>query len=159
MIARSHILFRAFLFFIILIWTAGFSSLHLLPADTFSAGSFFIIKQMYSNVCHQLPERCIEWNGWTFLVCARCTGIYAGAAAASLFSLIINKRIIISRKLMIFALLPMLIDVILYSAGVYQYSKSSAFISGLFSGSAVFLYILFILENFLDELKIKHESK
>src|SRR5690606_3991281 len=123
--------------------------------------SFFIIHQMYSNVCHQLPERSIEFSGWLFLVCARCTGIYFGAAAASFFSLIINKRIYISRKLIIIALLPMLVDVILYQIKVYQYSKTTAFISGIFSGSAVFLYILFLLENFLDELKLKtkHESK
>jgi len=39
-----------------------------------------------SFVCHQLPER--SWRLWTaqMPVCARCTGIYLGAAIAALMS-------------------------------------------------------------------------
>ena len=40
-----------------------------------------------SFVCHQLPER--SWRLWTaqMPVCARCSGIYGGAAAASVLLL------------------------------------------------------------------------
>jgi uncharacterized membrane protein len=40
-----------------------------------------------SLVCHQLPER--SWRLWTaqMPVCARCAGIYGGAAAASVLLL------------------------------------------------------------------------
>ena len=40
-------------------------------AFTYAAGSV---------VCHQRPERSFEVGGQPFPVCARCTGIYAGAA-------------------------------------------------------------------------------
>jgi len=46
-----------------------------------------------SVVCHQLPERSfILWSAqWP--VCARCTGIYAGAAVAAIFATVRLKRI------------------------------------------------------------------
>ena len=29
-------------------------------------------------VCHRLPERSFSWNGHSFPVCARCTGVFVG---------------------------------------------------------------------------------
>jgi hypothetical protein len=37
-----------------------------------------------SVVCHQRPERSFHWWGAQVPVCARCAGIYAGAAVAAL---------------------------------------------------------------------------
>src|SRR4029078_2491377 len=34
-------------------------------------------------ICHQLPERSFHLAGFQLPVCARCLGIYAGAAAAA----------------------------------------------------------------------------
>jgi uncharacterized membrane protein len=44
-----------------------------------------------SFVCHQLPER--SWRLWTaqMPVCARCTGIYFGAAIAALMSVALRS--------------------------------------------------------------------
>lgn len=39
-----------------------------------------------SLVCHQLPERSFYWEGAQFAVCARCVGIYGGAAAGSVLA-------------------------------------------------------------------------
>lgn len=36
-----------------------------------------------SVICHQLPERSFHLAGFQLPVCARCLGIYAGAAAAA----------------------------------------------------------------------------
>ncbi len=55
----------------------------LFAAAVYGVGSF---------VCHQLPERSFQLFGAQMPVCARCTGIYAGAAAASLVALVRPKR-------------------------------------------------------------------
>src|SRR6516165_10596418 len=43
-------------------------------------------------VCHQLPNRSFLLWGHALPVCARCTGIYAGAAAAALVALAARRR-------------------------------------------------------------------
>ena len=47
----------------------------------------------------------------------------------------------------------MLLDVILYSVKAYNYSKITAFLTGLLLGSVGFLYILEAFEKFIVELK------
>jgi uncharacterized membrane protein len=34
--------------------------------------------------CHQLPERCFTVKGYTFPLCARCTGVFLGQSMALL---------------------------------------------------------------------------
>ena len=42
-------------------------------------------------ICHQRPERSFHWASQPWPVCARCTGLYAGAAAAALASLFLLR--------------------------------------------------------------------
>jgi uncharacterized membrane protein len=41
-----------------------------------------------SLVCHQRPERSFYWGPVQFAVCARCTGLYAGAAIGAVAAVI-----------------------------------------------------------------------
>ncbi len=43
-------------------------------------------------VCHQRPERSFAWAGQPWPVCARCAGIYLGAAVAVLVFLAVGHR-------------------------------------------------------------------
>jgi uncharacterized membrane protein len=61
-------------------------------------------------ICHQLPVRSFHLWGAALPVCARCTGIYAGAAVTALFVLVRPVRITPSaaraRRLLIAAFFP-----------------------------------------------------
>lgn len=91
------------------------------------------------------------------LVCARCTGIYAGALTAGLFTLLLIVPSI-SRKVFMLSLIPLVIDVFFTFTGVYDYSQGLAFATGLFFGSVVYLFLLSELENlFVNKLYLGNE--
>ena len=49
----------------------------------------FLMYSIGSVICHQRPERSFHLFGAPFPVCARCTGIYVGAALASMVSMLL----------------------------------------------------------------------
>src|SRR5215510_4200237 len=50
------------------------------------------VYQVGSLVCHQLSERSFHVWGAQLPVCARCTGLYTGAAAAAIATMRLNDR-------------------------------------------------------------------
>jgi uncharacterized membrane protein len=42
-------------------------------------------------VCHQRPERSFHWGAAAWPVCARCTGIYVGLAAAAMLGQFVRR--------------------------------------------------------------------
>jgi uncharacterized membrane protein len=75
----------------------------LIPLATFLAGGAspetpagyglaFVMYAIGSLICHQRPERSFHMIGVQMPVCARCLGIYAGAAAAALLWLFSDRR-------------------------------------------------------------------
>jgi len=125
------------------IWIYGF----LLPAISSIDNSIFnfLLLKIYSNVCHQESAKCILIVSATMLVCARCTGIYFGALSAGLLGLFYAIPLLSSRVLMI-SILPLLVDVFLTFSGVYTYSQLAAFTTGLIFGSVLYLFLLNELE-------------
>jgi hypothetical protein len=55
-------------------------------ASTLTHASAFLVYAIGSVVCHQKPERSFHLWGAQLPVCARCTGIYVGAALAVVMS-------------------------------------------------------------------------
>ncbi len=130
------------------LWIAGFSVIVLNIREI--AVLFIPAKFLYSTVCHQNPAKTITCHSHSLLVCARCTGIYLGAFLASIPAFIfVKKRISLSINFLFFFSLPMLLDVIFLTLGVYSYSFYTAFFTGLLFGSTVFIYILASIENSL----------
>jgi uncharacterized membrane protein len=126
------------------IWILGFLLPAISPANNFMTN--FLLSKIYSTVCHQESAKCISIGGATMLVCARCSGIYAGALTASLFSLLLIVPSI-SLKVFMLSLIPLVIDVFFTFTGVYVYSQSLAFATGFILGNVVYLFLQSELEN------------
>jgi uncharacterized membrane protein len=130
----------------------GFISAVIFPGSVYVLIASPFLKKIYSTVCHQHIEKTIAYNGHFFLVCARCTGIYLGALFISFISIFTLRRLPQKLTLLYIASIPMIIDVALTTTGLYGYSKITAFITGIFFGSAVFTYILAAIDNnFVDK--------
>ncbi|MCW8850273.1 MAG: DUF2085 domain-containing protein [Melioribacteraceae bacterium] len=98
------------------------------------------LKYNYSIICHTQSEKLLEIGMFKTLTCSRCTGIYLGGFVSALI-LFLGFRKSISTKTLLFSSIPMFIDVILYSFGIYHYSKYLALLTGLLLGSVGFIYI------------------
>ena len=131
---------------IILCWCIGF----IIPS--FFPQLFPVLNNLYSNVCHQNILKCIWFNKFHFLICARCTGIYSGALLLSIVNWFLNKNELPIKYLFI-ASVPMLADIALYTFGFYNYNKSVAFITGFILGSFGFIYIWEGFQNLLTLTK------
>ena len=141
---------RLVLFILLLIWISGiFVNLIIPDSVVFNP----VISSFYSNVCHQNHLKSFQFSGMYLPVCARCTGIYIGAFAFSIISLfyLFNTN---SLKLLFISSIPLIIDVIFYNIGIYSYNPIISFLTGLFFGSVVFIYILNSLELFFKEKKL-----
>ena len=58
-------------------------------------------------------------------------------------------------EILLIAAIPMIADVILYSLGFYDYSKTLALLTGVLLGSAGFLYFYSALKKLIQELSSK----
>ena len=114
----------------------------------------YIVKRIYSPVCHQDYNKCINIEKNAMLVCARCAGIYSGALIAGLTAILFQFAFIKIKTLLIF-LLPLLVDVSFTTAGIYSYSKTLAFTTGLIFGIILSLFLL----NEIEDLFLNKKNK
>lgn len=142
---------RISLLLFLLAWILGFTT----PAIfDFSLLTNLLISKFYSPVCHQISEKSFELFGTHLLVCARCTGIYLGAffmIALTLFKK--PSSFNLNLKWFVIPSALLLIDVLASTAGIYSYSKLSAFGSGIFFGFVVLNFIQQGLRLTLTERK------
>lgn len=113
-------------------------------------------------ICHQRIERSFLWNGIAWPVCARCSGIYAGAALGTLWALlswpgrigrggpVIPLAPAQVRRWLALALTPTLVSVVVeWTSGVSP-SNGVRAACGALAGSVVAL----LLSRFLQEHEV-----
>jgi uncharacterized membrane protein len=90
-----------------------------------------------SLVCHQTPERSFHLQGFQLAVCARCFGLYSGAALGAVWaaSSSVGTRPSVSwvrdvRALTVAAAIPTVVTVVLEWAGWWQPSNVTRSIAG-----------------------------
>ena len=139
---------KIIIFLSLAIWCLGFTYTSLFPKSQLVI-LYPLLKQVYSPVCHQIPYKSIELNGINFLVCARCSGIYFGGLLSSMIFLFSSRNYSLKVNYLFIAAIPMVLDVILHSTGIYTYSKVIALITGFLFGFVVVSFILFSIEKIL----------
>jgi len=121
---------------------------------SFSSGLIYFL---FSRVCHQMASRSFFIFGHQLAVCSRCTGIYFGFFASTLFFFLlikIRKVPDLSYRVLIFAVLALLVD---FTAGftVLGNTKLSRFLTGFLTGS---IALFFVLPGVLELEKIFHKK-
>lgn len=94
-------------------------------AGVYTAGAF---------ICHQRPERSFHLDGRPLPVCARCTGLYAGAALAAPIALLAASASLAgarARRLALVAALPTAITWTLEVLGIAAFSNATRFAAAL----------------------------
>jgi len=137
---------KLLLFIIIAIWVSGIFIEFIIPHFSNLSYAYPFVNRLYATVCHQQINKLLAFNGHHSLVCSRCSGIYIGGFFSSLILLFIPTLKIKNGTLILFAALPMFIDVLLYSSGFYSYSKTVALITGLLFGFVGIVYIYYGLQ-------------
>jgi len=144
---------KLILFLITILWLAGIFSEWLTRINGDILYAVPILRYTYSLVCHQIKDRLISRGGFETMVCARCTGIYTGAAFSSAILLFLNFKKRPEIKYLFISAIPLVLDVFLHTLGVYHYSKSIAFMTGLLLGSVGFLYLYEALNRLFIDIK------
>lgn len=134
------------------IWIIGFLTPILFRIDN-HVTNFLLIKS-YSNLCHRDTEKCIVIINESMLVCARCAGIYLGTFITGLISLCKKSNEINFNKIIIMSL-PMFLDVFFSTIGIYKYSQTLAFITGLAFGSMIYMIVISELENLIINRSVR----
>lgn len=100
----------------------------------FGLASWFYL--VFSNVCHQMPDRSFFIANFPLAICHRCTGIYLGFILGSLFKNPFLYRSTVIRRVWILAsTIPLIIDALLPFAGIGTGSAGSRFLTGLLFGT------------------------
>ena len=92
-----------------------------------------------SLICHQIPERSFHLQAFQLPVCARCFGIYSGAAAGTVWMGRLSRD---ARRLTTVAAVPTLVTLALEWAGLWYPSNATRAIAGAPLGFVVAFVLL-----------------
>jgi uncharacterized membrane protein len=110
--------------------------------------SAFVLYEMFSHACHQIPGRSFYIEGHPFAVCARCAGIYLGFAAGVLFYPLArslgqgNASAPPARKWLLIALAPTLLDFTLGIFHLWENTHLSRLLTGALLGAVAAFYVM-----------------
>ncbi len=128
--------------------TLAFVSLILIAPFALARGHVSLAQAIYSlfsYLCHQMPERSLDFDGHKFAVCSRCTGIYVGFALGVMFYPLVRslRRTDAPPLIWLFAaVLPITIDFALGFFGVWANTHLSRFTTGALFGAVAAIYVV-----------------
>jgi uncharacterized membrane protein len=140
---------RLLLFLLLGIWCIGFSLNVISPGSTEAVVFSPVINLFYDNICHQDQNKTIELNGFSFFICARCTGIYTGALLVAFISIFFFKEIKIPFRLITLTMIVLSADVVINNFINSGYNKTTAFLTGFLGGTVLLPVIISLFEKSL----------
>jgi uncharacterized membrane protein len=99
----------------------------------------------FAGLCHQIPERSFHFEGFPLAVCARCFGLYAGAAAGVLLYPLargLARRDAPARVWLLLAAAPSTLDFALGFFGFWENTHLSRFLTAVLLGACVAFYVV-----------------
>jgi uncharacterized membrane protein len=113
-----------------------------------AAGGSPLWRLPFHLICHGIESRCLHLWGVPMPICARCVGVYGGGAAASVLFLLLPllRRHILSLRLMLFLVLPLVIDGLTQATGFRESTNDLRLVTGLTAGTAFLLWALGSIE-------------
>ncbi|MBM2841644.1 MAG: hypothetical protein HW412_2172 [Bacteroidetes bacterium] len=152
-----------------LLWCA----LILLAPVFASLGGFLVfagdvLYRFFHGICHQLDDRSFHIFGKPLAVCIRCLSIYAGFLAGTLVFPFVKRfvhTIFSKRAVLLWSLVPTVVDVALDALGILDSTTSSRLITGTMFGTVVVFFIIPAAQEAMHELAagvrpfLRHESK
>jgi uncharacterized membrane protein len=98
-----------------------------------------------SLICHQRPERSFHLAAAQLPVCARCFGLYVGAACGAIAGLVVAGRNPSGlRLLLVAASVPTAVTWTLDAAGIWSFGNAVRFGAALPLGAAVALTVNYV---------------
>ena len=106
----------------------------------------------FSTICHQYETRSLHIFGHQLAVCSRCSGIYFGFfIGAILLPFLSRRKFQQTLHLLLFAVIPMLIDVALGVVGLHEPTIMTRLYTGLFFGILSAIALVPTLENSVSQ--------
>lgn len=112
------------------------------------AGGWPLVAELFYRsfhlACHQMPERALQLAGHPLAVCARCTGLYAGALAGLLvypLARSLRRTDAPWRGWLLLAGVPTSVDFLLGVTGLWENTPASRFSTALVLGAVAAFYI------------------
>jgi hypothetical protein len=137
------------------LWVCGLVAAPLLPVPAAA-----VVYALGSFICHQRPERSFELAGAQLPVCARCLGLYAGAACGAVLAsgvalrrgspaiageqmrrwrTVVLRR---GRTLVALSVIPALLSLVVEWTGIGQPGNAVRAFTGVVAGSIVAAVVL-----------------
>ncbi|MFC2163283.1 DUF2085 domain-containing protein [Candidatus Altiarchaeota archaeon] len=119
-------------------------------------GTAYGMKAAASQVCHQRPDRSLTLLGYKMIVCARCTGIYAGLIASTILYPLtrgLKREKIPDAIFLVIALIPMAVDGTSQLMGFRESTNAIRLVSGFIFGAVIPAYMIPATALFIKEVR------
>ena len=150
----SSSIFKARVFLVLL---SGLAFLMALLGPSLAAAGHVLLSALvygvFSPICHQMPERSFELLGFPWAVCHRCSGIYLGVLFAAIFYTAIPRRLTSDetrRYWVVAATAPLVVDVGLTAAGVWDNVPLSRLCTGFLFGAMLSSLLVLALSELFE---------